>query len=96
MTLITDDLKILSLKDLMLSSNGEGSLTLRIPSYQRPYRWSSKSANQLFMDVYEAFNNNTSEYRLGSVILHKDNDFYNIVDGQQRLTTLSILLFVIQ
>ncbi|PKE61120.1 DUF262 domain-containing protein [Macrococcoides caseolyticum] len=95
MTLITNDLKILSLKDLMLSSNGEGSLTLRIPSYQRPYRWSSKSANQLFMDVYEAFNNNTSEYRLGSVILHKDNDFYNIVDGQQRLTTLSILLYVI-
>ncbi|TDM26658.1 DUF262 domain-containing protein [Macrococcoides caseolyticum] len=96
MTLITDDLKILSLKDLMLSSNGEGSLTLKIPFYQRPYRWSSKSANQLFMDIYEAFNNNTSEYRLGSVILHKDNDFYNIVDGQQRLTTLSILLFVIK
>lgn len=95
MTLITNDLKILSLKDLMLSSNGEGSLTLRIPSYQRPYRWSSKSANQLFMDIYEAFNNNISEYRLGSVILHKDTDFYNIVDGQQRLTTLSILLFVI-
>lgn len=95
MTLITNDLKILSLKDLILSSNGEGSLTLKIPSYQRPYRWSSKSANQLFMDIYEAFNNNISEYRLGSVILHKDNDFYNIVDGQQRLTTLSILLYVI-
>ncbi|TDM30206.1 DUF262 domain-containing protein [Macrococcoides canis] len=96
MTLITNDLKILSLKDLMLSSNGEGSLTLKIPSYQRPYRWSSKSANKLFMDIYEAFNNNISEYRLGSVILHKDNDFYNIVDGQQRLITLSILLFVIK
>lgn len=95
MTLITDDLKILPLKELMLSSKGEESITLKIPSYQRPYRWSTKSTNQLFMDIYDAFNNNVSEYRLGSVILHKDNDVYNIVDGQQRLTTLSILLFVI-
>lgn len=95
MTLITDDLKILPLKELMLSSKEEESITLKIPSYQRPYRWSTKSTNQLFMDIYEAFNNNVSEYRLGSVILHKDNDVYNIVDGQQRLTTLSILLFVI-
>lgn len=95
MTLIIDDLKILSLKDLMLSSKEEESITLKIPSYQRPYRWSSKSTNQLYMDIYEAFINNVSEYRLGSVILHEDNDFYNIVDGQQRLTTLSILLYVI-
>lgn len=87
MALIQDELKITKLKDLL-------DMKLALPSYQRPYSWSVKSTNTLFIDTYEAFRNGINEYRLGSVILHKEcSGKYNIVDGQQRLTTLSILLY---
>lgn len=87
MALIQDELKITKLKDLL-------NMKLVLPSYQRPYSWSVKSANTLFIDTYEAFKDGINEYRIGSVILHKEcSKKYNIVDGQQRLTTLSILLY---
>ena len=87
MALIHDELKITSIKELF-------TMDLTLPSYQRPYSWSVKSTNTLFIDTYEAFKDGTSEYRIGSVILHKaSTGKYNIVDGQQRLTTLSILLY---
>ena len=98
MALIQEELKIVSIKELLFDSNKN----LTLPPYQRPYSWSVKSANTLFTDIYEAFKNQVKEYRIGSVILHKEDDQksedvedvyrYNIVDGQQRLTTLSILL----
>ena len=68
-------------------------MKLTLPSYQRPYSWSVKSTNTLFLDTYHAYQEGIQEYRIGSVILHKENDKYNVVDGQQRLTTLSILLY---
>lgn len=87
MVLVQDELKITKLKDLL-------TINLTLPSYQRPYSWSVKSTNTLFIDTYEAFKDGINEYRLGSVILHKESsEKYNIVDGQQRLTTLSILLY---
>ncbi len=87
MALIQHELKITKLKDLLATK-------LTLPSYQRPYSWSVKSTNTLFVDTYEAFKEGINEYRLGTVILHRDlSERYNIVDGQQRLTTLSILLY---
>lgn len=87
MALIEDELKIIKLKELLY-------MKLALPSYQRPYSWSVKSTNTLFIDTYEAFKDGINEYRLGSVILHKEcSGKYNIVDGQQRLTTLSILIY---
>ena len=65
---------------------------LKIPDYQRPYTWSTKSALALFNDVFREYKNNKNEYRIGSTILHQESENYNIVDGQQRLTTLTILL----
>lgn len=69
------------------------SQNLAIPDYQRPYRWSRESAATLFSDMYEAYMANVPEYRAGTVVLHKKNGKLDIVDGQQRLTTLSILMF---
>jgi Protein of unknown function DUF262 len=87
MALIQDELKITKLKGLL-------DMNLVLPSYQRPYSWSVKSTNTLFIDTYEAFKDGINEYRLGAVILHKErSEKYNIVDGQQRLTTISILLY---
>ena len=86
MGLIEKDLAIIAVEDLL-------DLNLAIPLYQRPYSWKNASTNILFMDTYEAYQQGVEEYRLGAVILHKDRQFYNIVDGQQRLTTLAILLY---
>lgn len=66
---------------------------LIIPGYQRPYRWSTESALTLVSDTYSAFQNKVSEYRIGSVVLHRIDEKMNVVDGQQRLTTLSIMLY---
>lgn len=68
-------------------------IKLAIPEYQRPYKWTAKNANQLLDDVEEAMNANKEVYRVGTLILHVDKDGkYNIVDGQQRTITFSLLL----
>lgn len=90
--IVNENLRIVTIREL-LNEN------LTIPGYQRPYRWSTESAVTLVMDSYGAFVSKVSEYRIGSVVLHKtidDNNkiILNIVDGQQRLTTLSIMFFV--
>ena len=67
-------------------------IDLRIPEYQRPYKWTAKNANQLLDDIIEAMNANKEVYRVGTLILHKDAECYKIVDGQQRTITFSLLL----
>ncbi len=69
-------------------------VNLKIPNYQRPYKWTAKNAIQLLDDIVDAKNNNKETYRVGTLILHyeKANSTYNIVDGQQRTITFSLLL----
>ncbi|MSU06498.1 DUF262 domain-containing protein [Spirochaetales bacterium NM-380-WT-3C1] len=68
---------------------------LLIPDYQRPYRWKVENAQILFDDLYASFKKNKEgEYRIGSIVLfHDKEDKYYIIDGQQRVTTLLILLY---
>lgn len=67
---------------------------LAIPEYQRPYKWTARNAIQLLDDILEARNSNKEVYRVGTLILHreKNQELYNIVDGQQRIITFSLLL----
>lgn len=63
---------------------------LAIPVYQRPYKWNTKHVNQLLEDIIS--HKDKSAYRLGTIIFHKDeNGKINIVDGQQRTITLSLI-----
>lgn len=68
------------------------NIKLLIPEYQRPYKWTAKNVNQLLDDIIYARNENKEVYRVGTLILHKDENGYNIVDGQQRTTTFALLL----
>ncbi len=66
-----------------------------IPEYQRPYSWEKENCEQLFDDIYES--NRDNEYFLGTIILQEIEGIgtgkkYAIIDGQQRITTLQILL----
>ena len=70
----------------------------RIPNYQRPYSWTRKQAEELFDDIIDAYNNRTNEYFLGSIITisNKDANIFEIIDGQQRIISLSLLLLAIK
>lgn len=70
-----------------------------IPPYQRPYAWGEVQAGELFDDLFTFHNENTpsEDYFLGSIVLIKEDNVptAQVVDGQQRLTTLTILLAVV-
>lgn len=95
-------LAITKIGDLLINNkitqdaNGEEiiDINLVIPNYQRPYKWSAKNVIQLLDDIINAKNENRETYRVGTLILHYDNkeSLYNIVDGQQRTITFSLLL----
>ncbi|MEP5637191.1 MAG: DUF262 domain-containing protein, partial [Maribacter dokdonensis] len=65
-----------------------------IPGYQRPYAWELDQAKELFMDLYSFYKSGGDDgYFLGSIVLIKSEASSNaeVIDGQQRLTTLTIL-----
>ena len=73
-----------------------------IPPYQRPYAWTRDQAGELFDDLHRFHMESCGDsdsvipYFLGSVVLIKDeHPIAQVVDGQQRLTTLTILLSAI-
>lgn len=75
----------------------------RVPTYQRPYSWTTEQTSDLLEDVSTACSQigdirKLSPYFLGSIVLIKDpqSPDADIVDGQQRLTTITILLSVLR
>lgn len=67
-----------------------------IPTYQRGYRWDVQQVEDLLNDLYEFRNSaNTSVgrfYCLQPIVVKKRGDLYDVIDGQQRLTTILIIL----
>lgn len=62
-----------------------------IPIYQRSYAWEKDQIEQLITDIYDS--KDTEKYYLGSLIVDKeDAHLFSVIDGQQRLTTLFLLL----
>lgn len=88
--------KVVKLKEIL-------GKDLSIPGYQRPYKWTIKHVQQLLDDLLTHFRNQQQVYRIGTVVIHKYNEEnketkkieekLDIVDGQQRLITLSLLLY---
>lgn len=73
-------------------------LNLDIPEYQRPYKWEIKNMSELLYDIENAINLKSKygeeyRYRIGTIILHNNekNNKYDIVDGQQRLISMTLL-----
>lgn len=67
-----------------------------IPSYQRPYKWTKDECETLWNDIQKRFeekiNGNNQDYFFGSVVVFKrDDGKYEIIDGQQRITTFTLL-----
>ena len=81
---------------LELLSSGQ-KVPFLIPEYQRPYSWSDDEITTLFEDIWEFSIDRTQEngaktYFLGCVVSYKENSQRQIIDGQQRITSLFLLL----
>lgn len=96
--------KTLVAHEQSLSKIFSDDYVFQIPGYQRPYAWTIEQARELFEDLLgfmQADSGPVDEmppYFLGSIVLIKsdDNPIADVVDGQQRLTTLTILLAAIR
>lgn len=70
---------------------------LAVPKYQRSYAWKEQNVEDLFQDIGSTIAEGSKEYFLGSVVIsHMDSDQPEVVDGQQRLATTTILLAAIR
>ncbi len=76
--------EIVTIGEFLLNEN------LDIPHFQRPYKWSVRNVTQLLDDI-QRFKGNTP-YRIGTIVIYKENKTSKIVDGQQR--TITFLLIV--
>ena len=65
-----------------------------VPDYQREYVWTEVQINQLLEDIYEEYDfNPNKEYFIGTTVVFKNNDsFYELIDGQQRITTIFLII----
>lgn len=86
---ITPTQKVIKLSELVKEK-------LILPIYQRPYKWTEKNVIQLLEDIFEYIIVKNKDYRIGNIILHRENANNNVVDGQQRLTTISLILKIIE
>ena len=71
----------------------------QIPVYQRPYKWGDDEVDKLWDDILESYQNEEPNYFLGSIITAQSSNsskYLDVVDGQQRLTTLIILMATIR
>ncbi len=87
MSIIEKELELLPLGSILEKK-------LVIPEYQRPYKWKEETILKLLNDIKN--NKNKNEYRIGTLILHKEKEEYNIVDGQQRLVSISIIRDILE
>jgi uncharacterized protein with ParB-like and HNH nuclease domain len=66
----------------------------KIPRFQRPYSWDKENIQDFWEDVIQ---DDPQDYFIGSMVVYKDGkQRYGVVDGQQRLTTITILLSVLR
>jgi len=63
-----------------------------VPLYQRNYAWGEEEIYQLLQDIYEAYSKGTGQYFIGSLVVLKRKDgTFEVIDGQQRLTTIILI-----
>ena len=79
-----------SINDIYFSNRGT-SILYKIPIYQRNYAWEREEIRALINDVYDSMTK--SVYYIGTLVTYKrDENIYEVIDGQQRLTTIYIIL----
>ncbi len=85
---------ILPLKEQSIAEVYNGNpVTYEVPIYQRNYAWEDDEISALIQDVYDAYTSRKDTYFIGTLVsYHKGDQVYEVIDGQQRLTTINIVL----
>ena len=85
--------KTLTISDLF---NDENKCNYIIPIYQRNYAWGDDEISSLLQDIKNACEKNKEQdknYYIGSLVVYRrDNGDFEVIDGQQRLTTLTLIM----
>lgn len=83
------DSKVVNLSDL-------NEYSFSIPTYQRPYVWGDEELKKLLDDFYTSFTNDSeAPYYISTILTREQNKLAEVIDGQQRFTTLWLISFVI-
>jgi len=85
----------LTVGSLLKQNNNEPIYNFHIPSYQRGYRWNTDQIEDLMQDLYDFIFSSNSEHKycLQPIVVKKMKDGrYEVLDGQQRLTTIYIII----
>lgn len=83
---MNNDLKIISVIHVF------DNINYLVPIYQRNYAWSEIQIVQLIEDIESSIDGSNKNYFLGNLIVNQtDNNVYEVIDGQQRLTTLYLI-----
>lgn len=70
--------------------------TFVVPSYQRGYRWETEEVERLLDDIYSLHGKDNKGYCLQPIVVKNQGDYYELIDGQQRLTTIYIIYYYIR
>ena len=82
-------LKRLTINELYNGANA----TYEVPIYQRNYAWQKEEIATLIQDVYDSMIHRKENYYIGTLVsFHKGSNVFEVIDGQQRLTTLNLIL----
>jgi len=87
--------KDLTLKELSINDifNGSDNVAYEIPIYQRNYAWEKDEIAALVRDVWDACEKKKDVYFIGTLVTYaKGDNIFEVIDGQQRLTTLYLIL----
>lgn len=94
---MSGEITYLKVEDIFNSGNGK----YKIPIYQRNYAWKEPQIRQLIQDIYDYYlkdnrenENEIKKYYIGTLVVRpdKEKNTFEVIDGQQRLTTLSMLV----
>jgi len=66
---------------------------LKVPLYQRPFAWEKENVKELFDDITNSYPN---EYFIGTIVVTDKGDYLEIVDGQQRIATISLFFIAVR
>ena len=80
--------KVVNLSDLQ-------DFSYSIPTYQRPYVWGEEQLKKFLDDFYKTFTSTKEDYFIGTFLTEEDGFHAELIDGQQRFTTLWLISFVI-
>lgn len=85
-------------KEVKIGEIFSPNFMFKIPIYQRNFSWNNDDFDVLFEDIAESMDTDQKQYFLGSILLQETSseNLYEVVDGQQRLTSLAVLFAVIR